>query len=71
MFIFDNMGHIYCNQNKYRMQYTRMQYTNLDLPILKVFRNLADLHPRMRGCGSARLRKNNQDKKCTLDNLIE
>ena len=48
-----------------------MQYTNLDLPILKVFRNLADLHPRMRGCGSARLRKTNQDKKCTLDNLIE
>ena len=34
-----------------------MQYTNLDLPILKDFRNLADLHPRMRGCGSARLRK--------------
>ena len=38
-------------------------------PILIVVRNLADEHPRMRGFGSARLRKKNQDKKSMVERL--
>jgi hypothetical protein len=38
-------------------------------PILIVVRNLADQHPRMRGFGSARLRKKIEDKKSMVERL--